>query len=169
MPACFAVLAVIRRLDKTRPNASDGGIPVFQRSDRVGLKHLGLPVLDAGRSLDFYSTYSALIRLPRSDTRTGCRSSAWTRTATRSRSTGKRDPQRRLAGGRGCQRKQAGTEQADDLPWVGGGEVVGLDEMPGDGDAEDDGSGVEDARFGATALLCARTGPECGHGSFYGC
>jgi len=39
--------------------------------------------------------------------------------------------------------------------------------VPGGG--EDLGSGVEDARFGASALLGARTGPGTGHASFYVC
>jgi hypothetical protein len=33
------------------------GLSDVGRFDLMHLKHLGLPVLDAGRSLDFYSTY----------------------------------------------------------------------------------------------------------------
>jgi hypothetical protein len=40
----------------------------------------------------------------------------------------------------GGQRKHAGTQQPDDPRRVGGGEFVGLDEVPGDRDAEGDGA-----------------------------
>ena len=40
----------------------------------------------------------------------------------------------------GCQREHAGTQQLDDVRRVGGGEFVGFDEVPGDGDAEGDGA-----------------------------
>jgi len=47
-----------------------------------------------------------------------------------------------LAGvaGAGCQREHAGTQQLNDVRRVGGGEFVGLDEVPGDRDAEGDGA-----------------------------
>src|SRR5580704_17170233 len=51
------------------------------------------------------------------------------------------DPLKELAKGwrrRGGQREHAGTQQADDLRRVGGGELVGFDEVPGDNDAEGD-------------------------------
>jgi hypothetical protein len=42
--------------------------------------------------------------------------------------------------GRVCQRKHAGPQQLDDLRRVGAGELVGLDEVPGDREAEGDGA-----------------------------
>ena len=42
--------------------------------------------------------------------------------------------------GAGCQREHAGAQQLNDVGRVGGGEFVGLDEVPGDRDAEGDGA-----------------------------
>ena len=44
-------------IDGAGPNAVDVALPNVGKSDLMHLTHLGLPVLEAGRSLDFYSTY----------------------------------------------------------------------------------------------------------------
>ena len=52
-PSGTGALAV----DSAWPNAVDVALPNLGKSDLMHLTHLGLPVLEAGRSLGFYSTY----------------------------------------------------------------------------------------------------------------